>query len=69
MRPIGLAFLCLGASVTPAIAQIRIDEARVLAGDLRISGRVKPNTVLTLDERHETKSNSQGWFGSVMGHD
>ena len=62
MRPFGLALVCGVAGAAPALAQIRIDEARIVAGDLRVSGRVKANTVLTLDERHETRSNPRGWF-------
>ena len=62
MRPVGLALVCLVAGTTPALAQIRIDEARIVAGDLRVSGRAKPNTVITFDERHETRSTAGGFF-------
>ncbi len=62
MKPIGLALACLAVGTAPALAQIRIDEARIVAGDLRVSGRAKPNTVITFDERHETRSTSGGFF-------
>jgi hypothetical protein len=62
MKPIGLALVCLAAGTAPALAQIRIDEARIVAGDLRVSGRAKPNTVITFDERHETRSTNGGFF-------
>ncbi len=62
MRPIGLALVCLAAGATPALAQIRIDEARIVAGDLRVSGRAKPNITVTFDEQHETRTTPGGFF-------
>ena len=54
MRTIGLSLVCLAASAAPALSQIRVDEARIVAGDLRVSGRAKPGATVTFDERHET---------------
>src|SRR4028119_640459 len=62
MKPIGLALVCLAAGTTSALAQIRIDEARIVAGDLRVSGRAKPNTTVTFDEQHETRTTAGGFF-------
>src|SRR5918998_1022908 len=62
MRSVPLALACLAVSATSAAAQIRIDEARIVAGDLRVSGRAKPNTSITFDERHETRTTPGGFF-------
>jgi hypothetical protein len=62
MKRTGLALVCVAGCAAPAFAQIRVDDVRIVAGDLRVSGRVNPNTVVTFDERHETKSNAAGWF-------
>src|SRR3712207_4326127 len=55
MRAIGLSLVFMAAGAAPALAQIRVDEARIVSGDLRVSGRAKPNATVTFDERHETK--------------
>ena len=65
MRPCVLvavtaALVLSGAS---ASAQIRVDEARIAAGDLRISGRIRqPNAVVVLDEEISTTSDRSGRF-------
>ena len=69
---IALTLACL-ASLAPARAQVRVPKpansqlsvtaAKIEAGDLLIEGRtIKPNTVVTLDEKYEAKSNAQRQF-------
>ena len=62
MRSIPLALACMAVTATSAAAQIRIDEARIVAGDLRVSGRAKPNTTVTFDGTHETRTTTGGFF-------
>jgi hypothetical protein len=37
-KPLGLAVTCLAAGGAPAVAQLRIDAARIVPGDLRLTG-------------------------------
>lgn len=58
-----LPVLALGLVITPALAQMTIDEARIAGGELRISGRIrKANTPIRLDDRFTVTSDARGRF-------
>jgi hypothetical protein len=57
-----LAILAFGTA-TPSLAEIQIDEARIAAGDLRISGRVKQRgAIVVLDDDISTQADRNGRF-------
>ncbi len=63
MRRVGFMVAALLVAGGEARAEIRIDEARIAAGELRVSGRVSArNSTVTLDEDIATTSDAQGRF-------
>src|SRR5215218_455390 len=52
------------ASMSPAMADIVIDQAMITGGELRVTGRLsKPRQApITLDERFETRAEANGRF-------
>ncbi len=65
MRRIGFIVLAAAAMLAPggASAQIRIDEARIAGGELRVTGRIAGRNVpVTIDDDIATTSDAQGRF-------
>lgn len=61
MKIISIASLSLGclASLAPAFAQVTVQTAKIEGGELKVDGlTTSPNAVVTLDGKHEAKSNA-----------
>jgi hypothetical protein len=63
MRSLTLACALVAASALPSLAEIRIEDARIVAGELRITGRVsKGGEVVILDDDVSVQANRTGRF-------
>src|SRR5271165_3301831 len=58
-----VAIVCLGGSIGPAFADIRMLQAEIARGDLRVAGSVgKGGVTVNLDKKFNTTSDKDGIF-------